>query len=205
MNNPWPSLFGHLFDYYFKQGGGYFGAKEGLRAVNVVWDYYATGDRSTAKIYVVNQTDSPEENVTVSVTYYALDGTRKYFNELKNVNVAARSSAETMTVARIKDTGPVYFVRCDLRDETGKMIAENSYWNSSVDDDLGEPKNDVQFKTELAQWSDLSTLNTMPRVSVKASANLSREEDDGTATITLTNPTNHIAFFIRAEVTAGAG
>jgi len=31
MNNPWPSVFGHLFDYYFKQGGGYFGAKKGLR------------------------------------------------------------------------------------------------------------------------------------------------------------------------------
>ena len=31
MNNPWPSFFGHLFDDYFKQGGGYFGAKKGLR------------------------------------------------------------------------------------------------------------------------------------------------------------------------------
>ena len=56
MNNPWPSFFGHLFDDYFKPGGGYFGAKKGLRPVNVVWDYYATGDRSKAKVYVVNQT-----------------------------------------------------------------------------------------------------------------------------------------------------
>ena len=205
MNNPWPSLFGHLFDYYFKQGGGYFGAKEGLRPVNVVWDYYATSDRSTAKIYVVNQTERPQENLTVSVAYYAIDGTRKYFNELKNVNVAARSSAETMTVARIKDTGPVYFVKCELRDATGKVVAENSYWSSTLDDDLGEPKNDVQFKTDLAQWSDLSSLNSMPRAILKASATFSRARDDGTATITLTNPTDHIAFFIRAEVTAGSG
>ena len=56
MNNPWPSFFGHLFDDYFKPGGGYFGAKKGLRPINVVWDYYASGDRSKAKLYVVNQT-----------------------------------------------------------------------------------------------------------------------------------------------------
>jgi len=47
MNNPMAIAFsGHLFDDYFKQGGGYFGAKQGLRPVNVVWDYYASGDRS---------------------------------------------------------------------------------------------------------------------------------------------------------------
>jgi len=39
MNNPWPSFFGHLFDDFFKPGGGYFGAKKGLRPMTVVWDY----------------------------------------------------------------------------------------------------------------------------------------------------------------------
>src|SRR5438128_3295344 len=28
MNNPWPSFFGHLFDDFMKQGGGYFGAEK---------------------------------------------------------------------------------------------------------------------------------------------------------------------------------
>jgi len=36
MNNHWPSFFGHLFDYYFKQGGGYFGAKKALQPLSVV-------------------------------------------------------------------------------------------------------------------------------------------------------------------------
>jgi exo-1,4-beta-D-glucosaminidase len=29
MNSPWPSFFGHLLDYYFEQGGGYFGGQGG--------------------------------------------------------------------------------------------------------------------------------------------------------------------------------
>jgi exo-1,4-beta-D-glucosaminidase len=205
MNNPWPSVFGHLFDYYFKQGGGYFGAKEGLRPINVVWDYYATGDRSTAKIYVVNQTDQPREHATVSVAYYALDGTRKYFNEAKEVNVAPHTSAEAMTIPRIKDLGPVYFVKCNLRDSAGKSVVDNSYWSSSTDDDLGDPKNDVQFKTDLTQWADLSSLNTMPRATLKASAAFSTAQEEGTATINITNPTDRIAFFVRVEITQGLG
>ncbi len=81
MNNPWPSFFGHLFDDYFKQGGGYFGAKKGLRPLNVVWDYYATGDRSQAKLYVVNQTSEARNNLSVAVEFFNLEGTRQYFSE----------------------------------------------------------------------------------------------------------------------------
>jgi exo-1,4-beta-D-glucosaminidase len=205
MNNPWPSVFGHLFDYYFKPGGGYFGAKKGLRPRTIVWDYYATGDRSTSKIYVVNQTDQPQEHEVVSVAYYALDGTRKYFNQVKDVAIAPHTSAEVMSVARIKDVGPVYFVKCELRDPAGNILADNSYWSSSLDDDLGDPKNDLQFKTDLAQWGDLSALNTMPRASVKASAVFSTANNEGTATVTLTNTTNRIAFFVRAVITQGPG
>ena len=32
LNNHWPSFFGHIFDYYLKPGGAYFGAKMGLEA-----------------------------------------------------------------------------------------------------------------------------------------------------------------------------
>jgi len=83
-------------------------------------------------------------------------------------------------------------------------LAENSYWNSSADDDVGDSQCDIQFKTELAHWADLSALNTMPRVAVKASAARSIANGQDTATITLTNATNHIAFFIRTEITQSA-
>ena len=56
LNNHWPSFFGNLFDYYLRPGGAYYGAKKGLRPLSVVFDSYATGDHSQAKITVVNQT-----------------------------------------------------------------------------------------------------------------------------------------------------
>ncbi len=53
------------------------------------------------------------------------------------------------------------------------MLAENVYWESTTDDDLGDAKNDDQFKTVLAKWADLSALNTMPASELHVSAHLS--------------------------------
>ena len=201
MNNPWPSFFGHLFDDYFKQGGGYFGAKKGLRPVNVVWDYYATGDRSKAKLYVVNQTSQSRDNLKVAVELFNLDGTRKYFTEISGFSVAANTFREAMTVPRIPNINPTYLVRAVLMDGTDKTLAENVYWESITDDDLGEANNDGQFKTNLKTWADMSALNKMPQSDLEISAEVSASNGERKVTITLVNPAGHVAFFVRAEIT----
>jgi exo-1,4-beta-D-glucosaminidase len=204
MNNPWPSFFGHLFDDYFKQGGGYFGAKTALRPVNVVWDYYASGDRSLAKLYVVNHTAEAHSHMKVAMEFFNLDGSRKYFTEISNFSVGPGTSREAMTVPRIPNVGPTYLVRAVVMDAADSVLAENVYWASTTDDDLGPSRNDEQFKTSLAAWADMSALNTMPRGDVNVSAEMSESNGKTRVAITLANPTNHVAFFLRAEVTNGA-
>ena len=56
LNSHWPSFYGNIIDYYLSPGGAYYGAKKGLRPLSVVFDYYASGDNSQAKIIVFNQT-----------------------------------------------------------------------------------------------------------------------------------------------------
>ncbi|PYX35209.1 MAG: glycoside hydrolase [Acidobacteria bacterium] len=204
MNNPWPSFFGHLFDDYFKQGGGYFGAKKALRPVHIVWDYYATGDRSKAKFYVTNQTPEILDHVSVIVEFYNLDSSRKYFREIKDFSVKPNTSSEAVTVARIPGLSSTYFVRCLLRNANAAILAENVYWGSTMDDDLGETKNDEQFKTTLAKWADMSALITMLRSDVAVSGDVSGANGESVAKIVLTNRSNRVAFFLRAEVTKGA-
>jgi exo-1,4-beta-D-glucosaminidase len=204
MNNPWPSFFGHLFDGYFKQGGGYFGAKKGLRPLNVVWDYYATGDRSQAKLYVVNQTSEARSNLRVAVEFFNLDGTRQYFSEIGGFSIAANTSREAMAVLRVPNVASTHLVRAALMSATREVLAENVYWESTTDDDLGSARNDEQFKTDLVKWADMSTLNTMPRSELDVSAKTSDSNGEKQVGITLTNPGNRVAFFVRAEVTRGA-
>ncbi len=87
---------------------------------------------------------------------------------------------------------------------TREVLAENVYWESTTDDDLGNAKNDEQFKTDLAKWADMSALNTMPRSDLDVSAQVSDSNGEKQVIITLTNPCNRVAFFVRAEVTQGA-
>jgi exo-1,4-beta-D-glucosaminidase len=203
MNNPWPSLFGHLFDYYLKQGGGYFGAKKGLRPLAVVWDYYATGDRKTAKVYAVNLTQEARDHLKVSVEIYDLEGHRKLTKEVKDLSVAAGTSIEAMTMARDNTLGPVFFVRLQMKDANDSVLAENVYWASNADDEVGNPMNPAQFKTELAQWADLSAINALAPVKIGVTGMVADSNGTQTAALTLKNATNRIAFFVRAEITAG--
>jgi exo-1,4-beta-D-glucosaminidase len=177
----------------------------------VVWDYYAGGDRSKAKLYVVNQTAEARSKLKVAVEFFNLDGTRKYFTEISNFSIGPNTSREAITVPRIPNLDPTYLVRGVLMDsadkDKDKVLAENVYWESTTDDDLGEAKNDEQFKTTLAKWADLSALNTMPRSDLNVSVSSQAGESNGEkqVTITLANPGNHVAFFVRAEVAQGSG
>jgi exo-1,4-beta-D-glucosaminidase len=155
MNNPWPSFFGHLFDDFFKQGGGYCGAKKALRPINVVWDYYATGDRSTAKLYVVNQTSTGQSGLTVALEFFDLGGRRVNSKEVNDFSIGPNTSATAITVGRVPGLASTYLVRALLRNSSETPIAENVYCCSTTDDDLGEAKNDEQFKTSLAKWADI--------------------------------------------------
>jgi exo-1,4-beta-D-glucosaminidase len=204
MNNPWPSLFGHLFDDYFKQGGGYFGAKKGLRPLNVVWDYYASGDRSRAKIYVVNQTPEARRGLKVAVEFFNLNGSRKYFTEISGFSLEANTSREAMSVPRVPNLDSTYLVRAVVKDANDKVLVENVYWGSKTDDDLGDAKNDEQFSTKLATWADLSALNTMPHSELNVSSRVSEADGEEHVAVTLANPGNRVAFFVRTEVTQGA-
>ena len=167
MNNPWPSFFGHLFDDYYKQGGGYFGAKKGLRPVNVVWDYYASGDRSKAKLYVVNQTAEARSNLKVAVEFFNLDGTRKYFTEISGFRIGPNTSREAMTVPRIPNLDPTYLValhvlmRCAAI--TTRCWPKTSIGNRPPMMTWATRKTMSSLRRALAKWADMSALNTMPR------------------------------------------
>jgi exo-1,4-beta-D-glucosaminidase len=202
LNSQWPSFFGHLIDYYLQPGGAYYGAKKGLRPLSVVFDAYATGDHSRAKITVVNQTPKEQNGLRVRVRIYHLDGKLRDDRSVKGIRVTSGGAAQVLTLPRLKDLTPVYFVRCELFDGTGKLLAENVYWQSTKDDDLGDPANDKAFDLKMAGWADMTALNTMRQVQLDVSARQTIADGENHVTIRLQNRTHSIAFFERAEITS---
>ncbi len=151
----------------------------------------------------MNQTSDSREKLKVSLAFYNLDGTRKFLKEVNAFSMGPQTSVEAMTEGRVPGLSSTYFVRCALRDEKGDLLNDNVYWASATDDDLGDPEKDEQFKTNLAKWAVMSALSTMPKTNVDVSSKVDSKNDQDVATITLTNNSNNVAFFLRAEVTKG--
>jgi exo-1,4-beta-D-glucosaminidase len=201
LNNHWPSFFGHLFDYYLRPGGSYFGAKKGLRPLSVVFDAYATGDHNEAKVTVVNQSTNDADGLRARVRVYDLHGKVRYDRTADDLGVAAGGVAQALTLPRIARDSRVFFVRCELFDQTGKQLTDNVYWQSQQLDDLGAPSNDMAFELRQSSWADMTALNYLRPTPLQVSARRTNNAGDSRIVVRLQNTTQQIAFFERVEVT----
>jgi exo-1,4-beta-D-glucosaminidase len=200
LNSHWPSFYGNLIDYYLSPGGAYYGAKKGLRPLSMVFDYYATGDNSQAEIKVFNQTPDDVRGLRVRVRVYDLDGKVRDDRSANGIAVHYNEATQVMVLPRYPESTPVFFVRCQLFDDSGKLVVDNTYWQSQKDDDLGPLKNDYYTSLQQAQWADMTALNTMAPVAVDIEARQKKIGPENHITIRLHNPSEHIAFFERATI-----
>jgi exo-1,4-beta-D-glucosaminidase len=200
LNSHWPSFYGNLIDYYLSPGGVYYGAKKALRPLSVVFDYYATGDNSQAKIIVFNQTPGDVSGVRVRVRVYDLDGKVCDDRSANGIVVSYNGATQVMSLPRYPESTLVFFVRCQLFDDSGKLVVDNTYWQSQKDDDLGIRKNDAYMTMRQDKWADMTALNTMQPVTVEIDAQQKKIGSENHITIRLHNPSEHIAFFERATI-----
>ena len=88
LNNAWPSMIWHLYDYYLDTGGGYFGAKKACEPLHI---QYAYDDHA---IDVVNSTYSDAE-----ICAPRSMSTASAWNELYNATAACQRRAPTVLSA----------------------------------------------------------------------------------------------------------
>ena len=80
LNNAWPSMIWHMYDWYLRPGGSYFGVKKACEPLHVQYSY---DDRS---VVVVNSYYQPFAGLKVTAKVYNLDMTEKFSKEAE-VNV----------------------------------------------------------------------------------------------------------------------
>lgn len=204
LNSQWPNFFGHIIDYYLKPGGAYFGAKQGLRPVNIVYDYYGDGDRTKAKVFISNQTLTPLSGLQASVAFIDLDGNVRFSRKIERVDAPANSSITAMELPRVENLPAVFFIRCQLRDRGGHLLADNVYWDSTAMDVLVPPDKENAFDSSQTAWADLTALNSMKPAAIAATGRFSESDGWITAKIMLNNQSKVPAFFLRAEIANSA-
>ena len=198
LNNAWPSLIWHLYDYYQVPAGGYFGTKKAMEPVHVQYSY---DDNSVA---VVNSTYAPLQGVKVVAKLYNLDATVKGARE-ETIDLALDSSTKAFDLPKIDDLTKTYFLSLRLHDSGGKLLSDNFYWLSTKPDVMDwEHKQDTVY-TPQAQFGDLSGLNTLPETKLDVTSTKENLSSRYSARISVRNPSRSIAFMVHLRVTKGPG
>jgi exo-1,4-beta-D-glucosaminidase len=197
MNNAWPSLIWHLYDYYLRPGGGYFGTKRACEPVHIQYSY------DDASVAVVNSTRTDFKGLKATTKVYSLDMTEKLSREV-SLDAVADSSKRVFTIPAIEDLTTVYFVKLELADAAGKPLSSNFYWLSTRPETLNEEKGNGRF-TPIANFADFTGLNSLPKVDLTVSASVRPGPSEQTVRVSIANPGKSLAFLVRLRVTKGQG
>jgi exo-1,4-beta-D-glucosaminidase len=197
LNNAWPSAIWHLYDFYLRPGGGYFGAKRALEPLHPIYGY---DDRS---VWVVSSQYQDTNNLKLTVKAFNLDMTEKY-SQQANLDAAGDSTQKLLTLPEIDGLNPTYFLLLRLEDSGGKLVGSNFYWLSSKAETIDWEKSNW-YTTPTASYADYTALSQLPKVKLRVMDHSERKAEDETTRVTLTNPSKSLAFFVRLKVTKGKG
>src|ERR1043165_821072 len=113
------------------------------------------------------------------------------------------SATQAFVIPTVSGLSTTYFIRLQLKDSTRAVVSNNLYWYSTTPDALGNSGN--WYSTSVKTYANLTGLSSLAsNSSVTASATRTIANGQETVTITLNNTSaTNIAFFTRAEVTAG--
>jgi exo-1,4-beta-D-glucosaminidase len=198
LNNAWPSLIWHLYDYYLVPAGGYFGTKKACEPVHVQYSY---DDNSVA---VINGTYEPVKGAKVSARIYSIDAKERASHET-TMDLPADGSAKAFDLPKPDGLTPTYFLKLELRDAAGKLVSENFYWLSTKADvlDWGRRKDTVY--TPQKEFADLTGLNTLPTAKVTITRGIHFSGSHSSHFVIAENKSDIVAFMVHLRFTRGKG
>jgi exo-1,4-beta-D-glucosaminidase len=195
LNNAWPSMIWHLYDYYLRPAGGYFGAKRAMEALHPVYGY---DDHS---IWVVSSQYEDVRGLKLTTRIYNLDMTEKFSHE-DSLDAPADSTAKIFTLPAVDGLSSVYFVALRLTDSAGKLVGSNFYWLSTKPETLDWAKS-TWWMTPTDSFADFTALAQLPKVKLKVTSSTERSGEDSVTRVTIENPSKSLAFFVRLKVDKG--
>jgi exo-1,4-beta-D-glucosaminidase len=195
LNNAWPSMIWHLYDYYLDADAGYFAAKKACEPVHIQYSY---DDRS---IVIVNSTYAPVEGLQASVQVHGLQWNDLY-SAMAVVNATADSSQRVFTIPENLYSGPerIFFVDLTLSDAAGKRLSRNFYWVPGTLTTFDWNKTEYT-RTPASRHEDLTALTRLPQAQVEARA----EIEGHSICLRLKNASSALAFQIRAAARTPSG
>jgi exo-1,4-beta-D-glucosaminidase len=186
LNNAWPSLHWHLYDYFLNPAGAYFGARMANETLHIQYSY------DTREIMLVNRTLATENRLRALIRVRNLDGSVAFERRLQGIDLPGNVARAVAVVPALPHLSATYFIELELAAADGRTISRNVYWLATQTDEL-DWANSNWYLTPVTRYADLTALQTMPTVSSEALATMRVEGGEEVITITLTVPSSSTA------------
>ena len=199
LNNAWPSMIWHLYDYYLDAGGGYFGTKKACEPLHIQYSY---DDRS---IVVVNSTTQSVSGLHASISVHNL-GWKEVYRAETVVNSGIDSAQRVFDIPDNLYSGEdrIFFIDLSLKDAAGHEVSHNFYWVPVTLTTFDWEKTDYTH-TPAERHEDLTALTNLPPAKVLAHAEIANTPRGREVRLHLENTSAALAFQIRAAVRTPSG
>ncbi|PYT57836.1 MAG: glycosyl hydrolase family 2 [Acidobacteria bacterium] len=198
LNNAWPSMIWHLYDYYLVPAGGYFGTKKACEPIHIQYSY---DDNSVA---VINGTYEALKGIKVSAKIYNIDAKEKASRNA-TLDLAADSSTKAFDLPVPDGLSAAYFLKLELRDAAGKLVSDNFYWLSTKVDTLDWAKRNDTDYTPQKDFADLTGLNGLGNAKVAITKAVHASGPNRWITVSVENKGEDVAFMVHPRLTRGKG
>jgi len=196
LNNAWPSVIWHLYDFYLQPAGGYFGTKKACEPLHIQYSY---DDRS---VVVVNSVNRDFSDLTAEATMYDFN-LQQLFTRTVSLKSPSDSVQRLFTLPSDVIETDVYFVRLTLLDKTRKAVSSNFYWLPKKLSTYNWSEEEVSkhpYYTGVASYENLSMLNQLQKVHLDASAAARRQPEGEDVRVQIHNPSKNLAFQIQISI-----
>src|SRR5215469_2078284 len=199
LNNAWPSLHWHLFDYYLNPAGAYFGAKMANEPVHIQYSY------DTRAIMLVNHTLTNEHGLRALIRVRNLDGSVRYKQRVQDIDLVGNSARQVATLPALAGLSRTYFIELELTSANRKPTGRNVYWLSTQPDELDWAHSNW-YLTPVTQYGDLTALQSLPTATSEVRATMRSKGADQIVTVTLTVPASSraVALFQHVSIKRSA-
>jgi len=181
LNNAWPSLHWHLYDWYMNPAGAYFGAKKANEPAHIQYSY------DTRAIVLVNHALTDRRGLHATVRLRNLDGSVRYSKQFDDVDLPGNRTLALATLPALSGLSHTYFLELELASGDGQPVSRNVYWLSKQADVL-DWEHSNWYMTPVTRYADFTDLQSLPAATIDVRATTRREGNDNVTTVTLTAP-----------------
>ncbi len=191
LNSPWPEFYWQLYDYYLMPTGAYFGTQKACQPATLIYNY------DNHQVYASNDATSAIDKYQAEVRIYDI-ASNVIFEDNIEVSLGENDYKSLLTLPELKGQKEVYFLDLKLKNASGALTSDNFYW-LATQKDLLDWNQHFWFYTPQKQYADFTMTNSMKKVAVKAEKKIVKQNEEWEVEITLSNPSENLAFFLELK------